>query len=367
MRHPLHSLCPYFAMFPEDFVERHLLAYSRPGDLVLDPFAGRGTTLLTSLLNNRQAIGTDINPVAACVAGAKTNVPPLSEVLSRIAELRHQCQRSVKRGEPPTDFFRACYHLETLQEVIFLRTNLNWRRRRVDRFIAALVLSGLHGEAHKSELCMSNRMPRTISTKPNYSIRWWQEHGYIASRRKTFDILEKIALMRYKMPPPAIRGGMRLGDARKCGRLFPNSLGQVSLVITSPPYIDTTDYAEDQWLRLWFLGGPDKPIRGSHPDDRHTKAENYWAFLSESWAGIAPLLAKRCHVVVRIGGRLSPDELFTGLSRALREGIRPHGLQARTLYRQTSEIKTRQTDVFRPGTSPGRMEHDFVFSIASRL
>jgi DNA modification methylase len=75
MKHPLHALCPYFAMFPADFVLDQLLAYSRPGDLVFDPFSGRGTTVLESLLNNRRVIALDINPVAACVSGAKADVP----------------------------------------------------------------------------------------------------------------------------------------------------------------------------------------------------------------------------------------------------------------------------------------------------
>ena len=39
MRHPLHSICPYFAMFPEYFVERHVLAHTKPGEVVFDPFA----------------------------------------------------------------------------------------------------------------------------------------------------------------------------------------------------------------------------------------------------------------------------------------------------------------------------------------
>jgi DNA modification methylase len=53
-------------MFPEDFVARQLFAYTRRGDVVFDPFCGRGTTIFESLLNGRRAAGVDINPVAAC-------------------------------------------------------------------------------------------------------------------------------------------------------------------------------------------------------------------------------------------------------------------------------------------------------------
>jgi hypothetical protein len=50
-------------------------------------------------------------------------------------------------------------------------------------------------------------------------------------------------------------------DARRIAAWFPNAKGHVGLVITSPPYLDTTNYREDQWLQLWFLGGPEVPRR----------------------------------------------------------------------------------------------------------
>jgi hypothetical protein len=49
-RHPFHSICPYFAMFPEQFVAEQLLKHTVMGDLVFDPFCGRGTTIFESLL-----------------------------------------------------------------------------------------------------------------------------------------------------------------------------------------------------------------------------------------------------------------------------------------------------------------------------
>ena len=92
MRHPLHSLCPYFAMFPENFVAKQVLAHTERGEWVFDPFSGRGTTVFESLLNGRPAAGTDINPVAACVAGAKADSPTLRNVFARLDELESALQ-----------------------------------------------------------------------------------------------------------------------------------------------------------------------------------------------------------------------------------------------------------------------------------
>jgi DNA methylase len=143
MRNPLHAICPYFAMFPESFVQKQLLAYISPGDQVFDPFCGRGTTILESLLNDRSAIGSDINPVAACVAGAKAHVPQLEEVLARIELLREEFSPGAVRRSPDLEFFRLCFSDTTLQQILFLRQILRWQTDGVDRFITAMVLGVL--------------------------------------------------------------------------------------------------------------------------------------------------------------------------------------------------------------------------------
>jgi hypothetical protein len=79
-----------FTLFPYTFVRKYLFALTDAGDVILDPFSGRRTTLLESLLLDRKALAVDINPVAACVTGAKAHVPALSAIESRLDELeRH--------------------------------------------------------------------------------------------------------------------------------------------------------------------------------------------------------------------------------------------------------------------------------------
>lgn len=49
------------ATFPEKLAEDHILSWSNPGDIVLDPFVGSGTTAKMALKNNRHFIGIDIS------------------------------------------------------------------------------------------------------------------------------------------------------------------------------------------------------------------------------------------------------------------------------------------------------------------
>src|SRR5262249_33634454 len=121
-KHRLHALCPYFAMFPPEFVRTNVEHHSKVGDLVLDPFSGRGTTLLEALLLGRRAIASDINPVAYCISAAKANVPTLNRIISELDRLESaflsQRNKSPKQCELP-DFFRVAFHPQTLEQLLF--------------------------------------------------------------------------------------------------------------------------------------------------------------------------------------------------------------------------------------------------------
>lgn len=362
MRHRFHSICPYFAMFPETFVEKHLAASPFSG-VVFDPFCGRGTTVFQALLHNRVSAGCDVHPVAACVAGAKCNPPTPNAILTRINQLEASAidVAPEEMSEDMQRFFCLCFHEETLAQLRFLRRTLAWKSDDIDRFIAALCLGALHGESHRSECYFSNRMPRTISTKPGYSVRWWTERGYVPPYRNVFEILRYLVGYRFRTSPPKKRAEIALIDARIAGEHFANLACKVSDVITSPPYLDTTNYKEDQWLRLWFLGAKAKSTY-SREDGRHYNLQMYMRFLEEAWAGVAPLLAKKARIVIRIGGRqLSKAEALECLSATLARGLDrkivviDEGI--------TSNIEATQANTFRGSKASPTVEHDFCFLV----
>ena len=63
------------AVFPEKLAEDHILSWSNPGDLVLDPMCGSGTTCKMSELNGRDWVGIDISP--QYIEIAKQRIPKL--------------------------------------------------------------------------------------------------------------------------------------------------------------------------------------------------------------------------------------------------------------------------------------------------
>lgn len=367
MRHRLHSICPYFAMFPASFVAEWVRALTQPGDWVFDPFSGRGTTLLQSLLMGRRAAATDVNPVGYCISAAKGDVPSLEALTLRIQEIEHSLaeitceERGLLRRNLPA-FFRRCFYWSTLDEILHCRQSLQWATNSTDRFLAALMLGSLHGDRDKSPSYFSNQMPRTISTKPEYSLNYWKKHNLWPRRRQVFDLLRGRAHYRLDHGRPAMCGRVALRDARHAHREFPELSGKVKLVVTSPPYLDVTNYEEDQWLRLWFLGHDPHPTRGKHSrDDRHVHQGQYWEFLAQAWRGMSPLVAAGATVVCRLGAKgLSIEALTRGLFSSL-EGAFP-GVR-RLGDPRVSWIARRQTDYFRPGSDGCRFEVDYVFAV----
>ena len=289
MRHRFHALCPYFAMFPETFAEKWIRELTRKNQIVLDPFCGRGTTGLTALLLNRRAVSSDINSVAVCVTRAKTQSPSLSSLRRRIAGLsKAYLERDwAEESSSLPEFFHSAYKPSTLAQIVYLRARLNWKGNRTDAMVAALTLGALHGETLVSQSYLSNQMPRTISTKPAYSIRYWKAHDLHPPDRDVFELLLNRADYRYASDPPADKGITLQSDVRDLPWNPTPLPGPIRCVITSPPYLDVTNFEEDQWLRLWFLGGPTKPRSGGPSgDDRHRNIESYWRFIADTWCSL---------------------------------------------------------------------------------
>jgi site-specific DNA-methyltransferase (adenine-specific) len=115
-------------MFPEVFAEKWIAELSGPGDIIADPFSGRGTAPFQALLMGRRALACDINPVAYVLTRAKLRSPSLKQLLMRIEQL--ECGFTLAADRFPlndaTQFFRVAFADRTLTQLLYLRDALDW-------------------------------------------------------------------------------------------------------------------------------------------------------------------------------------------------------------------------------------------------
>jgi len=69
-----HSFYRYPARFSPLFARAIIKTFTQPGDLILDPFMGGGTSLVEALALGRIAIGTDINELSVFISRVKTTI-----------------------------------------------------------------------------------------------------------------------------------------------------------------------------------------------------------------------------------------------------------------------------------------------------
>src|SRR5438128_2390524 len=100
----LNGLAPYYTMFPLSF-PFDALAEAVAGEWVLDPFCGRGTTILAARLRGLPSIGVDSNPVAGAIAAAKLAKVRACEVTSLATRILKDTHPGPVTGTPQGEFW----------------------------------------------------------------------------------------------------------------------------------------------------------------------------------------------------------------------------------------------------------------------
>ncbi len=97
---------PYYAMFPVAFADSVVSKFTQPGDVVLDPFAGRGTSVFSAAVQHRIGLGIELNPVGWVYARTKLNPAGREAVEDRILELGTRAECFGHAAEELPEFFK---------------------------------------------------------------------------------------------------------------------------------------------------------------------------------------------------------------------------------------------------------------------
>ncbi len=249
--HSIHEIsyrACYKPQLPGFFVSR----FCQPGDVVYDPFMGRGTTLIEAQFYGCRAWGADINPLSTVLV--RPRLSPVS-----LAAIKNRLDNITLPDEDPTDEdLLVFYEEKTLRELCGWQKYFEQRMQaqtfdEVDGWIQMVACNRLTG--HSSGFFSVYTLP------PNQATSVVAQRKINAKRNQSPEYRDTKALI-WKKSRQLLKDPIPKGFSRNDAKLLcasadhtpdlPNN--SVKLVVASPPFVDTVDYIGDNWMRMWFTG-----------------------------------------------------------------------------------------------------------------
>lgn len=250
----LHEIS-YRACFKSQLPNFFIKLLTQENDIVYDPFSGRGTTALEAAFLNRRFIANDINPLSLILLKSRVQPPNLREVEERLNNIDFN-----QEVEADIDL-SMFYHKNTLKEILSLRNYLILKNTQenedfIDEWIRMVATNRLTG--HSKGFFSVFTLPPNQAVSQSSQIKINDKRNQIPEYRNVKEIIlhksksllkdineqSKQRLWKIKNESCFINE-----DAGKTNNIESDS---VSLTITSPPFLDIVQYAQDNWLRCWF-------------------------------------------------------------------------------------------------------------------
>lgn len=283
-RYASHNFHAFPAKFPPQLPRKFILALTSPGDVVLDPMSGSGTTVLEAWLADRQGIGFDIDPLALRIARTKVTPLDAQHVVQVAAAILKQARLAVRvrpdalrktlhdRWDQATQDFIDYWFAEDTQIalVALLEEIARIEDEAVKAFLelafsaiiitksggVSLALDLAHTRPHRAKVVMSKdgSVLRDAAATTLSSARM---KVLTKTLRSPFEEFEKRVQHNVKglSSPDAhtLQPSIEYGNAQS----LPLGNDVVDLIVTSPPYASNAiDYMRAHKFALVWLGYP---------------------------------------------------------------------------------------------------------------
>jgi DNA modification methylase len=253
---PIHEIS-YRACFKPQLPAYFITRLTQPGDTVYDPFSGRGTTAVEAALLGRRVIANDVNPLSAILTRPRLELSDPDAIATRLAEIHLRANASVTLDL--SMFFQS----DTLHEIVSLRRYLrdkhaNGSEDATDRWIRMVATNRLTG--HSPGFFSVYTLPPNQATSAENQIKinrkLTQNPEYRDTRalilKKSRQLQGKLdADEKQRLRASAANALFLTGAAATTPQISNDS---IQLIVTSPPFLDVVQYAQDNWLRCWFNG-----------------------------------------------------------------------------------------------------------------
>lgn len=292
--HSIHEVS-YRACFKPQLPEFFIRRLTEIGETVFDPFMGRGTTPVEAHILGRVPAGNDINPLSVLLTRPRLNVPSYRDVQDALGNV--DWERRVDLRED----LLAFYHPRTLQHLSALRLHLLERAPLENAspdpaldWIRMVAINRLTG--HSAGFFSVYSLPPNQAVSVDRQLRINEKRGQRPPVRDLVSIILKKtrSLLRSGVPQPASRRVLCVGPAEKTALIAD---GSVALSVTSPPFLDVVQYADDNWLRCWFAGIDSADVEIS----MHRKEEAWEQMVRSVLTEQARILRAGGHVAFEVG------------------------------------------------------------------
>lgn len=245
----------YRACFKPQLPRFFITNLTKENDYVYDPFLGRGTTIIEAGLLNRQVIGNDINPLSRILSEPRFLVPNVFNLIKYLEQIPFQ--KNLKANIDLSMF----YHLDTESEIVSLRNYLLEKEKNkelsdLDKWIRMVATNRLTGHSKgffsvytmPPNQAVSQKRQIKINEKRNQKPEYRNVKEIIL--RKTKSLIKAIFNKQQQQLKQIHKTAIFLNNDARETKEIPDNF--VQLTVTSPPFLDVVQYAQDNWLRGWF-------------------------------------------------------------------------------------------------------------------
>lgn len=244
-QHSTHAIHPYVAAINPPLASTFIKRYVPEGATILDPFCGGGGVLVEAILNNRNAVGYDVNPLATLISQVKTTPLPIRLTMpeyTRILQQARSTQPTPDLVEEVPNIIKNWYNEDSLAELRALQVAINETGDNSIKRLFQVALSGTARDVmltYRGEIRLRKLQAKDLERfKPNVL-------GAFRKRAET-------AISRVSQLPQAVTALVEMKDARSIEADRP-----YHSVISSPPYGDDTNgvgYFQFSRNMLYWVG-----------------------------------------------------------------------------------------------------------------
>ena len=232
----LDKVHPYPAKFPVFTAEEYIKRYSKPGDVIFDPFVGSGSSLLAATANNRFAFGTDINGVAVLISRFKLLSIDEKEIEKLIDFLSSLKYRMESREFGELWYYDSINHWFSSSAIEALSCIKNEIHRFFQTDLKLKVFCNMVLSTIINTVSNQESDTRYAAIEKN-----WVTHFFVFQKFES-KFLQCIEILKNCQRDPLYmeKSKVFLHNSKKCDEILKES--SVDMIITSPPYPNTYDY-----------------------------------------------------------------------------------------------------------------------------